>query len=192
MRSVVVVRRARRLSVGKTVCAKCGGERDGSNTAYCRVCYNAYKRDWYQRNRESENARCAAYTKANPHVARESMRRYRARHPERASANFRRWRAENKDRVALYDHTKRAKRRAAIKCDRVTLAEWNEIKARYRNCCAYCGMRFARLTMDHVIPLSKGGRHIAENIAPACRLCNGRKTNMLPIEFAQQKLGRLL
>jgi len=64
----------------------------------------------------------------------------------------------------------------------LTAAEWREIKARYKNRCAYCGRQMQRLTMDHVIPLSKGGHHVAGNIVPACRSCNSRKGNRLPAE----------
>ena len=36
-----------------------------------------------------------------------------------------------------------------------------------------------RLTQDHVIPLSKGGQHIKENIVPACPSCNSKKGNRM-------------
>ena len=172
-------------------CAKCGMGKSGGHVSYCRLCYNEYKREWYSRNRESEARRASEYNKKNQHVARNSMRRYRERNPDRARRNFKEWRAANKDRVALYDHNKKVKRRAAIGVDKVTLAEWREIKEKHQPRCAYCGEK-RPLTMDHVVPLSKGGRHIAENIAPACKLCNSRKTNMSVIDFAQEKLGKLL
>lgn len=40
--------------------------------------------------------------------------------------------------------------------------------------CHYCH-EFKPLTMDHVIPVSKGGPHTASNIVPACQPCNSRK-----------------
>lgn len=51
--------------------------------------------------------------------------------------------------------------------------------------CQYCSNQFARkdLTLDHVIPLSKGGRTKWENIVAACQRCNtlkGNKTIMKP------------
>lgn len=58
----------------------------------------------------------------------------------------------------------------------LTARQWHDIKAVYRHCCAYCHKR-RRLTMDHVIPLSRGGPHTASNIVPACRTCNSRKNN---------------
>lgn len=44
-----------------------------------------------------------------------------------------------------------------------------------KNKCHYCRKKFNKLTMDHVIPLSKGGEHSASNIVPACLSCNLKK-----------------
>lgn len=47
--------------------------------------------------------------------------------------------------------------------------------------CLYCGSR-DELTIDHVVPRSHGGRDSWENLATACRRCNGRKGDMTPEE----------
>lgn len=57
----------------------------------------------------------------------------------------------------------------------LTLAQWQEIKARFQKRCAYCGEEKHRLEKDHVKALSKGGTHTAANIVPACRTCNAKK-----------------
>jgi 5-methylcytosine-specific restriction endonuclease McrA len=41
--------------------------------------------------------------------------------------------------------------------------------------CQYCGIHTRDLTLDHVIPKSKGGGHSWENLVSACRSCNHRK-----------------
>ncbi len=55
---------------------------------------------------------------------------------------------------------------------------------RDKNTCQYCSKRFARteLTIDHVVPRSKGGRDTWENLALACVKCNVRKANRTPDE----------
>ena len=40
--------------------------------------------------------------------------------------------------------------------------------------CRYCGTR-SGLTVDHVVPLSKGGKWVWENLVTACTKCNGKK-----------------
>lgn len=50
--------------------------------------------------------------------------------------------------------------------------------------CHYCGGKFkaAELTMDHVVPLARGGTSTMGNIVPACRACNRDKKLETPVE----------
>jgi len=41
--------------------------------------------------------------------------------------------------------------------------------------CQYCGIHTRDLTLDHVMPKSRGGKHTWENLVSACRTCNHRK-----------------
>lgn len=61
-------------------------------------------------------------------------------------------------------------------------SEWADLLRRFNFQCAYCGLR-KKLEQDHVVPLSRGGAHIRENIVPACRSCNRRKSNKLVTEW---------
>jgi len=51
--------------------------------------------------------------------------------------------------------------------------------------CYYCGRKvgYANLTMDHVIPLGRGGRSTKDNLVPCCKDCNNRKKGSLPVEW---------
>jgi 5-methylcytosine-specific restriction protein A len=53
--------------------------------------------------------------------------------------------------------------------------------------CHYCNSKVgkARLTMDHVVPLSRGGKSRKGNVVPACKECNNRKKYLLPIEWEE-------
>jgi 5-methylcytosine-specific restriction endonuclease McrA len=53
--------------------------------------------------------------------------------------------------------------------------------------CQYCGSR-ANLTVDHVIPRSKGGPSSWENIVASCAPCNRRKGDALPPQVGMQLL----
>lgn len=49
--------------------------------------------------------------------------------------------------------------------------------------CQYCGRRGQRdLTLDHVLPRHRGGRHTWENLVTACKTCNHRKAGRTPQE----------
>jgi 5-methylcytosine-specific restriction endonuclease McrA len=51
--------------------------------------------------------------------------------------------------------------------------------------CHYCGGTFPpeELTMDHLLPIARGGRSTRGNVVPACKECNSRKKYLLPIEW---------
>lgn len=58
----------------------------------------------------------------------------------------------------------------------LTGEEWTAIKKQFKQRCVYCG-EIKPLTMDHIIPLCKGGTHTKNNIVPACRPCNSAKAD---------------
>ena len=53
--------------------------------------------------------------------------------------------------------------------------------------CHYCGGTFSPedLSMDHLVPVIRGGKSTRGNVAPACKECNNRKKHMLPIEWKE-------
>jgi 5-methylcytosine-specific restriction endonuclease McrA len=65
------------------------------------------------------------------------------------------------------------------------------ILLRDRNTCQYCGevVSSGDLTLDHVVPRSRGGASSWENLVACCHTCNRRKGNQMPIE-AGMKLMR--
>lgn len=55
--------------------------------------------------------------------------------------------------------------------------EWLDIMKKYNYTCLKCNKKEPeiKLTIDHIVPLSKGGLHKKDNIQPLCRSCNSRK-----------------
>ncbi|MDD2388471.1 MAG: HNH endonuclease [Desulfobacterales bacterium] len=53
--------------------------------------------------------------------------------------------------------------------------------------CYYCERRVPpdELTMDHIVPISRGGKSTKGNIVPACKDCNNKKQQLLPMEWDQ-------
>lgn len=51
--------------------------------------------------------------------------------------------------------------------------------------CHYCRQNFLPqdLTMDHIIPLARGGRSEKINLVPCCKACNTKKRQLLPAEW---------
>ncbi|MEG9432487.1 HNH endonuclease [Terriglobus sp. ADX1] len=66
------------------------------------------------------------------------------------------------------------------------------ILLRDRNTCQYCGcvLTTSELTLDHVLPRSRGGTSTWENLVACCHDCNRRKGNQLLHELQDMKLMR--
>jgi 5-methylcytosine-specific restriction enzyme A len=58
--------------------------------------------------------------------------------------------------------------------------------------CHYCGNRVPprELTLDHIVPIARGGRSTRGNCVPACKECNNQKQHLLPMEW-EAYLSRL-
>lgn len=56
-----------------------------------------------------------------------------------------------------------------------------EVLRRDKHQCQYCGSKH-KLTLDHVNPRSKGGKHTWDNVVTACESCNSRKGDRTPSE----------
>lgn len=68
------------------------------------------------------------------------------------------------------------KRKRGIKAiDELLLGEWESVVAACDNTCIVLGCGKSPVTMDHVIPLSKGGRHHISNLQPLCSFHNDSK-----------------
>ena len=74
------------------------------------------------------------------------------------------------------------------------------IKSEFNHCCAYCGSKSKRLSLDHVLAESKGGKDSWSNLVPACAKCNISKgsknlTDWYTAEllfYSQERLQRIL
>lgn len=101
--------------------------------------------------------------------SREQLRRYRAARPD--------------------VQREAAHRRKAAKVGRLPKGTVKRIGAAQRwkcvACC--CDLKRAGYHMDHIMPLSKGGRHAPENIQLLCPSCNVRKSAKDPIAFMQER-----
>lgn len=112
-------------------------------------------------------------------------------------ANKRAWRKKNPERAAAirersYAKTSRAyyalaaRKRKALKMNApgrgVTAQDWAEILELFGGKCAYC-LTADATSMDHVVPITRGGAHDPENIVPACKSCNCSKNNKSLLRF---------
>lgn len=149
--------------------------RTGRRHARCKDCRVAEKAAYTNANRQAIKARDAAYREARRDEPTERQRAWREAHPERAAQIARKSKAVHKDTVNAATH----RRRARIKGNggTWTAAEWAAIKAQQDYRCLMCGRREPdiALTVDHIVPVSRGGRNVAANLQGLCKSCNSKK-----------------
>lgn len=138
----------------------------------------------------------------NPEHNREYYRRWLQNNRTLKRRLDREWYEANKDHVRAYNRTperreahrlnaryQKAKRKAAKEAtvDPITREEWREIKASYLGLCVYCHKSLQRATMDHVVPLNRGGDHSGSNVVPSCRRCNRAKSDKPLVVFLAER-----
>jgi 5-methylcytosine-specific restriction endonuclease McrA len=98
-----------------------------------------------------------------------------AANPDRRKAITKSWKQGHPGLVRA--QMERRKRNIEVSGGNYTGAEWGALKEQYDYRCLMCGRREPeiKLTVDHVIPLSKGGRNDIQAIQPLCLVCNLHK-----------------
>lgn len=126
-----------------------------------------YNRRYYEANREELLERKRRYYEENRDEVREQNRRYREANQEKRYENNRRRRARKLD--ALH----------------VPFTD-SELAARLSMFagCWMCGEEAG--TVDHLIPIARGGPHCLSNLRPACGSCNSSKGAKTPKEMGQK------
>lgn len=140
----------------------------------------AYRKAYYAANLERARATSRAWRTANQERVREQRSAWDAANRERARATSRAWKAANAERTRA--HAARRRARLASVLSTLTPQEWEAILEAAGYACIYCGSR-ERLEQDHLTPISKGGPHTADNVAPACLPCNQSKGARAVMEF---------
>ena len=96
--------------------------------------------------------------------------------------------ARRRDDKRNYKHRRRALLRGLKNLEgAATPAQIRKARKKANGVCFYCGCRPERLTVDHYVPLARGGRHDIENIVFACHRCNSEKRDLMPSEFCAMR-----
>lgn len=166
------------------------------------------KKKYYENNKEKIAKYRKKYLKDNKCEIKERRKKQRQRDKEKIAIYSKKYRENNKEYFIKYrednleymkeyskkwnqtENGKASKQRRATKrrmreriiINTLTAQEWLNILEKYNYRCAYCDVEFDCENLphkDHVIPISKGGYNVKENIVPACKSCNSRKGNKI-------------
>lgn len=121
---------------------------------------------------------------------REANRRRRAKpdswenkNPRGSVTCIRRWEKKHPEKKGEYANRRRARKLGSTS----EPYSFREICNHYGNKCVSCERGDQPLTVDHIIPISKGGEDTIENVQPLCRVCNSRKGSHHTTDYRPDK-----
>lgn len=149
------------------------------------------KKKYRDKNREKLAVAYAEYVARDPEKVRKQKRDYAARNQERERVRAREKYYANRDAYIARSKARNAQRRGAggtFNADDIAA-----IMKRQRSRCAYCQVKLTSKTktIDHIVPVARGGTNAPSNLQITCMPCNRRKSARCPTEFARST-GRLL
>jgi 5-methylcytosine-specific restriction endonuclease McrA len=105
-----------------------------------------------------------------------NQRRYCKNNPEKVKQSNKKYSQSQrcKEKQVIYTNNRRS-RKKEVHSTYYTASEFHQRKQQFNECC-YCGSLLS-LSIDHLIPLSKGGADVLGNLVPACGSCNSSKSN---------------
>lgn len=155
----------------------------------------AAAKDRYRKRAAIVKEKARAWAEANPERRREIVSASAEKHREKKNEKNK---AYNREFRRLYPQEAReeGRMRAAVRRTReieagvnITRGNWKAIIELFdTGMCLYCGTDGHKLTMDHWMPVSLGGKTEVGNLIPCCKSCNSRKSNMHPDEW-MRKIG---
>jgi len=164
----------------------CGRGHDGLRYSSQGMCVGCSK-EWYAKNNEKKDAE---YFETKEKIK------------ERKSARARQYYLENKEKILLQQKQyyeankenwseKRHKRRAGGEPTYVKVEDIQKLKSLQQNKCPVCKCELVKHHLDHIVPISKGGKHEFDNLQLLCPTCNLNKHAKDPLDFMRTK-GYLL
>ena len=167
----------------------------------------AYLREWQRAHRDKMREYQARWNAKNPDKILLYSQRWREQHPAKAREVQQRHDRKRAARKAIYDRTRVIQRRIASRAydkahpeshrerahrRRVKLmagfvekVDFATVYERDQGRCHICGKRVEKkeATLDHLIPVSRGGSHRTSNVRIAHRSCNSRRSSRGPAQL---------
>lgn len=183
------------MKIENKKCSKCGELKTINE-----FCKNKYTKDNYNCwCKDCCNKLSEIWRKNNPDKAKELRDKWYINNPEKLKRSCKRWRDNNSKKVKEYNriwNKNNPVKRLAYEIKRVALkkgiiSEDIDLLQVYENHnweCGVCGKKInpklkfpnpKSKSLDHILPLSKGGNHVSDNIRPAHLGCNSSKGNRI-------------
>lgn len=171
---------------------------DGIEYRFCKKCneYKLLETEFYKSNKKTgvsysckkcTKEKIYAWRKENIERQRANQRRSAAKYRENNREKVNEWLKEYRKTEKYKEYSRRTcKIKSSLRRKRIkfykndlTIEQWEQCLEYFDNKCCYCGTENnGTLCKDHFNPISKGGGITVGNIVPACKSCNGSKSNI--------------
>ena len=129
----------------------------------------AHKKKWIEEHKDRHNAYLIQYRESHREVQR-----------QRTKA----WRDKNPHQVTAQAAKRRKLLRKADTSDPGVLEFYKIARSARLKTCYYCSHRFRGVAdVDHIVPITQGGKHCSSNLCLSCPSCNRKKFTKMPSEF---------
>lgn len=150
--------------------------------SYCKDCTKARSAKWKLENKERHYQQSINWRAANPERKRISDTKWRKANKDKIKKSANKYQTSHPERQSDFYH----KRKALKLKNGVFEISKKFLKNLYSSPCNCCG-KYGDIHMDHIIPLSRGGRHSEGNLQPLCSKCNLSKSDKTMTEWYKMK-----
>ena len=164
----------------------------------CKTCFANVKQLWRTKNTETIALKSKGYRLKNKEKRAKYNKLWADKNPEKNYLIFKRSREKHADRIVAWKKSEKGKflicyyaqKRRRLLQGSFSFKEWEELLKNCKYICGMCNKKFTNenpATIDHIIPVSKGGLNVIENIQPLHGVCNSRKGQKI-INFNLKKI----
>lgn len=176
----------------QSACKRCSYEQVKASITKKPEHYHQKNREWQVKNRKLLSDLARKYYWENPEVYRSRSRKYSSQNKDliavknfvyksenavRLNKQTKEWRIKNPDKVVEQNN----RRRQRVYKNGLFAVSAKEVRKLMSRPCFYCAASSQHL--DHVVPVSRGGRHSIGNLVPSCQKCNQSKANKFITEW---------
>jgi 5-methylcytosine-specific restriction endonuclease McrA len=152
----------------------------------CKVCAKIRSKAWQQNNPDRVNANYrknyALHLDYSRQKRRERVRRWYSKNSEKARMATALYYQKYPERRRINEN----KRRTAKIGNGIFFISPKDLNRILSSSCYKCG-KIDNVTLDHIIPISRGGRHSVGNLQPLCKSCNSSKGSKTMTEWKHSK-----
>jgi 5-methylcytosine-specific restriction endonuclease McrA len=143
----------------------------------CKVCNRLQGKKYYALHQNQRKNYFRQYRKEHPDKTSKAQKKYYNNHKEESLVRYKRWAKNNPDKIRGYGEKRTSK---LNEFPEMGFIDIKLIDNYYTKVCGICGLKIeSKYEIDHIIPLSRNGVHLLQNLQLTHPLCNRTKHNRL-------------